>query len=394
MTDRQLACISLLGAGKALAALITLAGCRGTSTTDPVTPPPERSDEIVLAESDEALVATLLADDPGDFHAERARIWRIGAARWSTDVPELPARPATTSSASLARALEAVVVDPERLRVLLPLDQLDWQPPPAEPVVVSGRDTQLRSPEPVWQALRLVAALQPGDLVSGLRVELTPAPWLALAAGLPLTPLDQDGDRLRVGWDDPQCGFGLTLAIEPKDFGPLYQPGPLGSADLESAASEGASLRLEPGAAIYPDAQSKQALVHMHAGKHADARSWVGQRISVEGKPSRGRQAITLRCRGVVVKGWVEVRQLRELPGTYAFVEQSEPPALSTCARTRDAEPIQVLRGTILYAPERKQVIGVVVSDIELAAKPGAGGWWSSCAPSPWGDLEFGFRIR
>src|SRR5690606_33094755 len=99
--------------------------------------------------------------------------------------------------------LEVVVVDGQAgPRVLLPLGDLD---------------RGARAPS--WSALRLLAVLAPGDLVAGLTRELRPTPWLTLAAGIGLTPREREGEQLRVSWSDPDCGFGLELAIDAKDFG-------------------------------------------------------------------------------------------------------------------------------------------------------------------------------
>src|SRR5690606_998180 len=93
--------------------------------------------------------------------------------------------------AALDRAIEVVVVDDAGPRVLLPLGDLD---------------RGLRAPR--WPALRLVAVLNPSDLVAGLARELRPTPWLTLAAGVGLTPLEHKDDHLRVRWSDAACGFG------------------------------------------------------------------------------------------------------------------------------------------------------------------------------------------
>src|SRR5262245_18774857 len=123
-------------------AIASLFGCREVDPT--TTPTVERrpSPAPVLSADDEALLASLLADDPGDFHLPRARLWRLGAARWSAEGPELANHP---SNGELARPLEVVVVDREGPRVLLPLDEL------------SARPTGPEDTAPPWSALRIVA---------------------------------------------------------------------------------------------------------------------------------------------------------------------------------------------------------------------------------------------
>jgi hypothetical protein len=323
-----------------------------------------------LSEDEDALLASLLSDDPGDFHARRARIWRLGSARWVSDGPELPGRP---SSDELARQLEVVVVDAGP-RVLLPLDG-------------SVR---------VWEALRIVAVLSPGDLVAGLTRELRPVPWLTLAAGLPLTPRGLEQSGLRAHWSDPACGFGLDLTIESGDFGPLYEPGPAGPAIDSTGRPEAGTQRLLPGTAIYPDASTRDPVLRLdpEVASHGDRMS-AAQQITLIGKPVKGRQEITLRCRGVEVHGFVEHKAIVDNTARYVVVEDA-PPQLSRC-EGHEHEPIDVARATPLFEPTgdgQGALIGVVAQDTALAASPSGDGWWTACVPSPWGDLVFQFQLR
>lgn len=343
-----------------------------------------------LSEADEALLAALSSDDPGDYYDDRARLWRIGALRWRAEGPEIGARPRALDS--LGQPLPLVVIDPIGPRVLLPLDQLEWRSPAPELVRVSARKDESRSPEPIWKSLRLSAVVGPGDLVPSLRQDLAPTPWLELAAGIPLTPLDSEGERLRVGWDDRECGFGLTLTIDPEQFGPLYRPGPARD-PVPSEPARGTSLRLEPATPLYASAEEREPLLRMHPATMIDPEGpgWIGQVIIRDGPAKRGRTPIVLRCHGVSVRAWVASKALRESPSRYAFVEQAEPPALSTCESLRGASPMPVPAGTLLYAGD--SLVGVVAKEVDLDVRV-EGSWMSTCVPSPWGDLELRFRGR
>lgn len=256
---------------------------------------------------------------------------------------------------------------------------------------------------PSWSALRLLVALAPGDLVAGLTRELRPTPWLTLAAGIGLSPRERDGEHLRVGWSDPACGFALELVIDAADFGPHYQPGPSGRPNDPPDA--GLSLRLAPGTQIHADAAGREPIVRIdpHSQSASDLLS-SAQRVSRIGKPvgkANGKlQEIELRCRGVVIRGYVASTDIVELPGRFAVVEQALPES-STCAGF-DADPLLVPRGTALFSPPQldaradqpPSLVGVVADDVELPAKPATDGWWRSCVPSPWGDLVFDFRLR
>jgi hypothetical protein len=366
-------------------------GCR---EPEPTAAPSDRAKPELapaLSESDEALLASLSSEDPGDFYDDRARLWRVGPLRWRAGEPELPGRPERAEP--LARPLSLVVVDPEGPRVLLPLDQLEWQPPARELVQVSAGEAEVASPEPIWKALRLTAVVAPGDLVAGLRRDLAPTDWLELDAGIPLTPLDREGERLRVGWDHRECGFGLTLAIEPSEFGPLHRPGPAETQTDVPTKAGATSLRLDPATAIYPSAEDKTPLLRLHPATtiDPDGPGWIGQEITRSGPARRGRTPIVMRCHGVTVRGWVEAKALRESPGRYAFVEQAEPPQPSTCASMRNASPMSVPAGTVLHAGPDDAVVGLVVETIDLDVRV-AEGWMNACVPSPWGDLELRFR--
>lgn len=355
--------------------------------SDRATPEPAPA----LSEADEALLASLSSEDPGDFYDERAQLWRIGALRWQVEKPEIEGRPAGIPS--LARPLPMVVIDPVGPRVLLPLDQLEWRPPAPELVRMSAAKNEARSPEPIWHSLRLTAVVGPGDLVAGLRRDLAPTPWLELDAGIPLTPLDREGERLRVGWDDPECGFGLTLTIDPEEFGPLHRPGPVVASEPATPSSS-ASLRLDPAAAIYASAEERTPLLRLHPATTVDpdGPGWIGQEITRSGPAKRGRTPIVLQCKGVGVRGWVETKALRESPGRYAFVEQAEPPPLSSCADEREASSMLVPAGTVLHAgSDEPEVVGIVVEEIAMEVRV-EGGWMATCVPSPWGDLELRFR--
>ena len=346
--------------------------------------PPARPAPVLSAD-DEALLASLVADDPSDFHRERARIWRVGAARWLAAGPELPQRPALDPREStLGRPLEVVVVDPEGPRVLLPLDEL----------------AEARELAPAWSSLRFVAVLSPGDLVAGLRRELQPTPWLTLAAGLALTPLGQEHDHLRVQWADPACGLSLELALDKQDFGPRYEPGPAGPPMDPPTGTEDVSRRLRPGTAIYASAEDKEPILRLDDEASYGQRMSVAQRVTLaETKPKRGRQAMTLRCRGVTIEGWVERDAIEAKPSRYAVV-QDPPLARSTCAALGD-DKISVPAATPLYEPVQAgtepgrevAVVGVSVNEVELVAQPGRDGWWTGCVGSPWGDLVFSFRL-
>jgi hypothetical protein len=324
----------------------------------------------VLDGDDEALVASLLADDPSDFHVARARIWRIGAARWSANAPDFGPRP-SGMTAGLEQAVEVVVVDPQGPRVLLPLAELDQGAPP-----------------PSWSALRLVAQIEASDLVAGLERELHPTPWLTLAGGVGLTPIEHEGDHLLVAWADPACGFGLELALDEADFGPLYEPGPSGRPSDEPELDETSALRLAPGTAIFADVEGHEPVVRLDPEPRESERLRAAQRVRVLGKPSRKLQSIELRCHGVIVTGYVAPTSIIELPGRFAVVEAARP-ASSTCADF-PGEPVLVPRATTLHEPANPaSLVGVVATDVELDAKPSTDGWWTACVPSPWGDLIF-----
>ncbi|WP_106390621.1 hypothetical protein [Enhygromyxa salina] len=341
----------------------------------------------MLSADDEALLASLLAEDPGDFHVARARIWRLGPARWLAKGPELPDRPsADLRGGALERPLDAVVIDPEGPRVLLPLDALVGDP-------------KLRER---WSAVQIVAVLSAGDLVTGLTRELRPTPWLTVSAGVGLTPLGREGDDLRVSWSDPACGFGLELALDTEDFGPLYEPGPAGPpsdvpGDLPGDAGAGnIARRLAPGAEIFAEQDARTPVLRLdpETPSHGERMS-AAQRVSLDGPAKRGRQPITLRCRGVHVSGWVSSRDIIESTTRYAVVQDAAAPVSSCAGVGRDA--ITVPRATPLYEPTGTgdaALVGVVSADVELPASPGADGWWVGCVESPWGDLVVQFRLR
>lgn len=362
---------------------------------EPTTPAPERvapEPAPVLTDADEALLASLISPDPGDFHDDRARLWRMGALRWWPGAPELPGRP---EPESLTHPLELVVVDAESLRVILPLDQLEWRPPAPELVRVS-RPNESPSPEQLWKALRITASVEAGDLVAGLRHAIAPTAWLELEAGIPLTPLDREGERLRVGWDDRECGFGLSLVIDATEFGPLHQPGPAAPEPDPSAAppaKPATSLSLTPATPIFASAEDREPLLRLHAASTIDPEGpgWIAQQITKVGPTKRGRAPIVLRCKGVTVRGWVDNKALVESPGRYALVEETEPPTISSCPSNEDATSLLVGPGTPLFADDR--VVGVVVEEIELPVRV-HGAWMETCVPSPWGDLELRLRGR
>lgn len=362
---------------------LALFGClKGEPTT---TPTVERrpSPAPVLSADDEALLASLLSDDPGDFHSARARVWRLGVARWDADGPEWSHR---GDPGELARALELVVVEPGPAgpHVLLPLDEL-------------RPDTVNRPPQ--WSALRIVAVLSPGDLVAGLTRELHPTPWLTLAAGVGLTPRGRTDDHLDVRWSDPACGFGLELVVDDEDFGPLYEPGPAGPPTDPVGPPPADVRKLAPGTKIYADIAARQPVIVLDAEppSHGERMS-AAQRVMLEGKPSKGRQAIRLQCRGVEIRGFVETKAIVASSASYAVV-QDAPPRVSSCANqaSHAGEPIGVTRATPLYEPlgdAGGALIGVVAEDTELAATPGIDGWWTACVGSPWGDMVFRFKLR
>lgn len=366
-----------------LALALAAVGCRDPepAVTPSETPPPAPAP--VLSGDDEALLASLLAEDPSDFHLERARIWRIGGARWITSGPELPRRPQLDPrKRALGRPLEVVVVDAQGPRVLLPLDEL-----------APGDERGA-----AWSALRLVAVLSPSDLVAGLRRELHPTPWLTLSAGVPLTPLGKQDDHLRVRWADPACGFALELALDTDDFGPRYEPGPAGP-PMDPPASVGeVGRRLAPGTAIYAAAEAAEPVLRLdeQTPTHGQRMS-AAQHVELSGKPARGRQPMTLRCRGVEISGWVERQAITDNPSRYAVVQDPPPPS-STCAALGD-ERLVVPAATPLYEPLRDgegaeaTLVGVTIEDVELIAAPGRDGWWTGCVGSPWGDLVFNFRV-
>jgi hypothetical protein len=366
MPERALSWLICLGA-------LALFGCpQGESTT---LPPVERrpSPAPVLSANDEALLASLLSDDPGDFHLLRARVWRLGPSRWVVGGSEWPHH---TDNGELAGGLEVVVVDPAGPRVLLPLDEL-------------------AGPEH-WSALRMVAVLSPGDLVAGLTRELHPTPWLTLAAGVGLTPRGRTDDHLDVGWSDPACGFSLALVLDNDDFGPLYEPGPAGAPTDPAGPPDADARRLAPGTKIYPDLAAREPVLVLdpEPPSHGQRMS-VAQRVTLEGKPSKGRQEIRLGCRGVEIRGWVETRAIVASSASYTVVDDA-PPRVSSCAGL-GGEPIGVTRATPLYEPlgdAGGALIGVVIDDVELDATPGADGWWTACVGSPWGDMVFRFKLR
>lgn len=355
------------------AGVIALMGCtQPEETTPPANGRPSRPTPV-LTTDDEALLASLLSDDPGDFHQLRARIWRLGSARWVAGGPELPGRP---GSDELARPLEVVVVDEQGPRVLLPLDELGSLPQ--------------------WSALRIVAALAPGDLVAGLRHELRPTPWLTLAAGLALTPQKRVGEDLAVAWSDPACGFGLEMVVEAENFGPLYEPGPAGPPYERPGAVDPDAPRLAAGAPIYADAGAREPLMRLDSepASHGERMS-AAQQLTLIGKPSRGRQEIQLRCRGVAIHGFVESRAIVHGSASYAVVDDA--PVRASSCDGRGSESITVGRATPLYEPisdGTPALIGVVAQDTELVAKASGDGWWTACVPSPWGDLLFQFQLR
>ena len=374
MPERVLACLL----GLAVASSI---GCREREPTTPPTVERRPSPAPVLSADDEALMASLLSDDPGDFHLLRARVWRLGAARWSAEGSELANHP---SNGELTRPLEVVVVDREGPRVLLPLDELS-------PGLSGPEDTA-----PPWSALRIVAVPSSGDLVAGLTRELVPTPWLTLAAGVGLTPRGRTDDHLDVLWSDPACGFGLELVVDIKDFGPLHEPGPAGPPTDPPGPPDANAQRLAPGTKIYAELAAREPVVVLdpEPPSHGD-RMIAAQRLTLLGKPSKGRQAIRLTCRGVDIRGFVDAKSIVAGSASYAVVEEA-PSRPSSCAG-REGESIMVPRATPLYEPRGDSIgalVGVVTQDVALAAAPGLDGWWSACVPSPWGDLVFRFSLR
>jgi hypothetical protein len=368
---------------------IVLLGC---PKPEPATTPSVEqrpSPAPVLNPDDEALLASLLSDDPGDFHRLRARVWRVGPAHWAANGPEWPN---PVAHGELAHALDVVVIDPAGPRVLLPLDELadgSWAL-----AALGGAGSPQSSAQSLaqWSALRIVAVLSPGDLVAGLTRELHPTPWLTLAAGVGLTPQGRTDDHLDVHWSDPACGFSLALVLDNDDFGPLYEPGPAGPPTDPPGPLGADARRLAPGTKIYPDVAARAPVVVLDPETSGQA---LAQRVTLEGKPSKGRQAIRLECRGVAISGWVETRAIIASSASYAVVD--DPPArVSSCANA-GGEPIAVARATPLYEPlgdAGGALIGVVARDVELAAKPGVDGWWNACVGSPWGDMSFRFKLR
>ncbi|MCA9687060.1 MAG: hypothetical protein KC457_33140, partial [Myxococcales bacterium] len=256
---------------------------------------------------------------------------------------------------------------------------------------------------------RLLGVPRTGDLVTGLQHELAPTPWLTVAAGVAVTPVDREEDRLRVRWSDPSCGFSLQLAIDPEDFGPLYEPGPAGPptdapmiGGIGGIGGEpGPIMQLVAGAALYQTASGGQPLLRTaeaEAGGRVPDRS--AQRVTLDGQPRSGRQPITLRCNGVHLRGWVSPRQITELPARYAVIDRPQSPEMSVCADIRSSSSMtyeQLTRGTILYEPrpgDDAAVIGVAIGDATVPAVPAQAGWWQGCVPSPWGDLSFQFQPR
>jgi hypothetical protein len=346
---------------------LALLGCPKPEPTTTPNVEQRPSPAPVLDTDDEALLASLLSDDPGDFHRRRARVWRIGPARWAADGSEWPN---PVDNGELAHALDVVVIESGAAgpRVLLPLGS----------------------------ALRIVAVLSPGDLVAGLTRELHPTPWLTLAAGIGLTPRGRTDDHLDVHWSDPACGFGLALVLDDDDFGPLYEPGPAGPPTDPPGPLAADARRLAPGTKIYPDVAAREPVVVLEPETPGQGPSTsVAQRVTLEGKPSKGRQAIRLECRGVAIRGWVETRAIVASSASYTVVDDS-PPRVSSCAKL-GGEAIAVARATPLYEPLGEAggaLIGVVSQDVELAAKPGVDGWWTACVGSPWGDMLFRFKLR
>lgn len=386
----------------ALALVVVAGGCREPASSVE----PERGHSApaprVLDDDEEALLATLLSEDPGDFHGARARIWRFGPARWIPEGPVLPGQVELEARTALERPLEVVVVDPEGPRVLLPLDRLDpagARDPSASELVERAEDERAgEALASAWSHLRLVAALRPGDLVLGLRRELQPTPWLTVTAGAALTPLDSEDDHLRVRWSDPACGFALQLAVEREDFGPLYEPGPSGSPS-DPPAEDARDLRLAPGAAVFAEAKGGEPVLRLDAhDPQQGERMSVAQQVELLGELRHGRRPIRLRCRGVVVQGWVDPKALVASPGRFAFVARPSPAAISSCAGADGdaAETVSLRAGTPLFEPrvDRPALVGAVAEELELSASLGPEGWWRACVPSPWGDLRFQFRPR
>ncbi|MFO7566505.1 MAG: hypothetical protein R6X02_27935 [Enhygromyxa sp.] len=372
--------LARLGTAFTLAGTLLTWGCRDTpSTIEPEERPPGRPPPV-LSSDDEALLASLLSEDPSDFYVARARIWRIGPARWTSEGPEFPGRPEELRGGALERPLEVVVVDELGPRVLLPVDDLDRGSRP-----------------PSWSALRLLAVLAPGDLVAGLTRELRPTPWLTLAAGVGLTPREREGEHLRARWSDPACGFSLDLVVDAQDFGPLHEPGPSGRASDPPEPGEGPTRRLAPGTPIYADDKAREPIVVLDAESPSEsALLRAAQRVALIGKPTRsGLQQLELRCRGVVITGWVASASVVEVPHRFAVVEAAAPPSSSCAGFGSDgAEPSRVPRATALFNPNGSTLVGVVADEVELAARPLPDGWWRSCVASPWGDLVFDFRLR
>jgi hypothetical protein len=369
----------------ALAASIsTAASCRAATVSAPPIERLEPASAPILNPDAEALIASLLADDPSDFFRARARIWRIGSARWRASAAEFPGRPREAMRGNaLDQPFEVVVVDEVGPRILLPLEDLN---------------RGLRAP--TWPALRIVAVLGAGDLVTGLRRELRPTPWLTLAAGIALTPIERESDHLRVRWSDPACGFELALTIDADDFGSTYEPGPSGRpSDEPESSDEAPALRLAPATSIYADADARELLVRLDPEPPSAAeRLSTAARVRLIGAPVRKRQRIELRCRGVVIDGWVASADILEIPGRLAIVGAEAPP-ISGCGLV-DAARVLVPRATPLYEPTTADadaeptLIGVVAEDLELDAVVKNDGWSHACAPSPWGDLLFRFRLR
>ncbi|WP_157596079.1 hypothetical protein [Plesiocystis pacifica] len=377
----------------------TLCACHGGSEpTAAPTPAPERAGPS-LDEDDEALLATLLSEDPGDFHRWRARVWRMGSLRWTSDGPTFAGRPRTVSSSierELARPVDVVVVDEQGPRILLPLERL----------LDSGEGGG--GAVGAWAALRLVATPSTGDLVMGLRRELAPTPWLTLAAGLPVSPVDGDGDELLVRWSDRSCGFDLDLAIDRQDFGALYEPGPAGPPD----DSEGGELaadefHLAPGTGIYPDVKAREPLLVLDDSKDGVR---FGHRVRVIEAPAPAsadkgkrpkkfaRQAVELRCKGVTVRGWVPRSALLG-SNTRVVRAPAESAPNSSCASNRAPGVTRMLvaKATPLFEARSgpdAELIGVTREAVELPVQVDGDGWLESCVPSPWGDLTFRFQAR
>ncbi|NVB38883.1 hypothetical protein G6O69_13660 [Pseudenhygromyxa sp. WMMC2535] len=377
-----------------LAALVATVGCRPQEVVTTVEAPAQASQIRTLDENEEATLATLLADDPGDYQALRARIWRYGPLRWVPDGPA--AAPLPLGAGDLPEPIDAIVLDPEGPKLLLPLAELDEGRASTELV---SRADERALPLP-WRSLRLIAIPRVGDLISGLRRELRPTPWLTVAAGVAVSPVDRETDSLKVRWRDPDCGFGLQLAIDPEDFGPLYEPGPAGTPSDPAPTTEEPVMQLIPGSPVFPSSDARQPVLTMDDEPDAGERLGAAARVSLDGQARGGRQPIVLRCRGVEVHGWVASRNLRESPARYSVLDRAQSPVSSSCEALRRSPTASVMRvpaGTPLFEPksgEDAALIGAVIEEVELLVESAGSGWWQACVPSPWGDLGLRFRPR